>query len=410
MDISNKRQIIYVIGVLLLLIIFTFVYKKIQKHEKFIILSEIQDLSTNKEIALLHSPTQVKFVNSNIGNYFTGASGGNTLTDIITDIYSKVNANITNNKADATNITVNTANISNLQTSNTAVWGIANQALTLANNLSPLPVGTIIAWNKTTLPDATWQLCDGASYSYMDSGGVIQNITTPYLRGRFILGSSPSHTLGDLGGEETHKLTVPELPLHFHHIFTGANDYNPFAPDNPTPAENWRERIQCWNYPGQGDVEASITGAGGYKPHNNMPPFYVLTYIIKVFKNVAQASAPDTTHTPHPIQIATGFQIDRAPPPGIDGGWARASYSIGGYDAFCRTVGDEPKQFFSCVFYDDIAISNQYATREEDPHSSKYSTAPKTYSLKANSNLQVPAQGTLARTVYDSINAPDSIY
>ena len=397
MGISSKRQIIYVIGVLLLLIIFTFVYKKIQKHEKFIILSEIQDLSTNKEIALLNSPTQVKFVNANIGNYFTGASGGNTLTDIITDIYSKVNANIANNTADATNITANTANISNLQTSNTAVWGIANQALKLANNLSPLPVGTIIAWNKTTLPDATWQLCDGASYSYMDSGGVIQNITTPYLRGRFILGSSPSHTLGDLGGEETHKLTVPEMPSHNHNLFNSRGHGGDMGG-------------------GVGSMDYGLGLAnnfkGGDKPHNNMPPFYVLTYIIKVFKNVAQASAPDTTHTPHPLQIATGLKITRDPPPGIDKGWAGASYNIGGYDAFCRSVGDNPIQLFSCVFYDDFstAASKQYATRENDPYNRNYSTAPDTYSLKAHNNLQVPEQGSLARTVYDIINAPDSIY
>ena len=279
LNIKNKRHIIYVIGAIILLIIFNFVYKRIKTHENFMILSELQDLASNNENAILNSTNQVIFADSSIGNYFTGSSTGNTLTDILSDIYSKVNTNTTSIAKNIINTTANTTNSSYLQTSNAIVWGISNQALTIVNNLSPLPVGTIIAWNQPTVPDATWKLCDGSSYSYMDNTGPspkIVDITTPNLSGRFVLSSSPSHNLGDIGGEETHKLTIDEMPSHDHNIFI--------------------------NQQHGGDILGIIRGSntlglglaniyqGGDKPHNNMPPFYVITYIIKVYKNVNQST------------------------------------------------------------------------------------------------------------------------
>ena len=275
LNIKNKRNIIYVIGAIVLLIIFNFVYKRIKTHENFTVLTEIQDLATNDENTILNSTNQVKFVNSNIGNYFTGSSTGNTLTDILSDIYSKVNTNTTNIAQNTTNNTADTANISYLQTSNTAVWDIANQALTIANNLSPLPVGTIIAWNQPSVPDATWVICDGSSYSYIDNTGsspIVANITTPNLLGRFILGDSPSHKLGDTGGEETHKLTIDEMPSHNHNMTNTPGHGG--DPNDQARSDNY------FNYGSTNNYQ------GGDQPHNNMPPFYVLTYIMKVFKNV----------------------------------------------------------------------------------------------------------------------------
>ena len=295
LNIKNKRHIIYVIGAIILLIIFNFVYKRIKTHENFMILSELQDLASINENAILNSTNQVIFADSSIGNYFTGSSTGNTLTDILSDIYSKVNKNTTSIAKNIINTTANTTNSSYLQTSTAIVWGISNQALTIVNNLSPLPVGTIIAWNQPTVPDATWKLCDGSSYSYMDNTGPspkIVDITTPNLSGRFVLSSSPSHNLGDIGGEETHKLTVPELPLHFHQSFVNnpGSLSNPYAPDNPTPADVSGISRNWGSYDPRGTAEKNVTGAGGDKPHNNMPPFYVLTYIMKVYKNVNQST------------------------------------------------------------------------------------------------------------------------
>jgi microcystin-dependent protein len=88
------------------------------------------------------------------------------------------------------------------------------------------------------------------------------------IEGRFLLGSSSSHTLGSTGGEENHTLTTSEIPSHTHGM-TGVTDtagtYNAwgvvtkyaFVVSGSTYIEN-------------------TTAAGGGGSHNNMPPYYTV--------------------------------------------------------------------------------------------------------------------------------------
>lgn len=124
-----------------------------------------------------------------------------------------------------------------------------------ANNT--IPVGAITIWSgQTTNIPTDWYLCDG------DYG-------TPDLRGKFILGKSNIDNIGDTNGEETHVLTIDELPSHSHTIlnaFVGGN-LNGYSGGGNSFAQNIA--------PPQTDP------TGNNKPHNNMPPFYVLAYIMK---------------------------------------------------------------------------------------------------------------------------------
>jgi len=75
-----------------------------------------------------------------------------------------------------------------------------------------LPKGVIVAWSGTNVPQG-WQLCDGTN-------------GTPDLRGRFILGAGQGpgltgRNMGESGGEETHLLTVQEMPPHNHTFGVG---------------------------------------------------------------------------------------------------------------------------------------------------------------------------------------------
>lgn len=74
-------------------------------------------------------------------------------------------------------------------------------------------------------------MCDGSAVSRTTYADLFDEIGTTYgngdgsstfnlpdLVGRVIIGTSLSHSLGDVGGEETHTLLSAEIPVHDHSI------------------------------------------------------------------------------------------------------------------------------------------------------------------------------------------------
>lgn len=134
--------------------------------------------------------------------------------------------------------------------------------------------------------DTTWHLCDGTN-------------GTPDLRGRFILGASASHAKGTTGGEEETGLSIANLPPHsfsgttstageHSHSFNGAQDG---GNDNRTTRyENTDDfgRTRAWlhsnatNVAGAHNHTFTTNTLGSGVKHNNMPPFYTLSYIMKL--------------------------------------------------------------------------------------------------------------------------------
>ena len=130
-----------------------------------------------------------------------------------------------------------------------------------------MPIGTVIAFANAIIPQG-WSKCDGTN-------------GTPDLRGRFILGDNPSITKYTFvnpykyGGQEDVILTVDQLPSHTHAI-----EKFIVKPNSIRSGED-----SIYNYSGGGgnhqysNITAS-TGTG--QPHNNMPPYCVLIYIMKI--------------------------------------------------------------------------------------------------------------------------------
>ncbi len=182
------------------------------------------------------------------------------------------------------------------------VNGFSNNAL--------VPTGGIIMWSGTTAPSG-WGLCNGTVYT--TGAGTI---TSPDLRGRFIVAAgtnsapavgdiNPNYTPGMVGGENTHTLTLAQLPKHRHVIDNatdGANvtissttvqdDITGFMPcgsglqnlgnGGGGNLSNFCDNAKSHSHSISGNSGDGTTGGLNNQAHENRPPYYVLAFIIKL--------------------------------------------------------------------------------------------------------------------------------
>lgn len=136
------------------------------------------------------------------------------------------------------------------------LWG-AIKRYVAGNAGGSIPPGGIIVWSGAAdaVPSG-WVLCDG-------------NNGTPDLRDRFVLGAGTAHAVGEAGGEETHKLTVSEMPSHSHSV-------------KAVKSGSSSAKSYCISQTYGGDAHTSTLTYGGGQPHNNMPPYHALCYIMKL--------------------------------------------------------------------------------------------------------------------------------
>ena len=146
-----------------------------------------------------------------------------------------------------------------------------------------------------------WALCDGQLMSISQNTALFSllgttyggdgksNFALPNLQGSAPLqqGQGPGlslYDLGQVGGEQTVTLLQSEMPSHSHTVLAGN-----------TPGTNINPSDETW---GEGSVsrgqhlytqdttqnttmsQQAFSIAGGNLPHNNMPPFLALTFII----------------------------------------------------------------------------------------------------------------------------------
>jgi len=131
---------------------------------------------------------------------------------------------------------------------------------------SSLPLGAIVIWSGSvsSIPSG-WQLCDGTN-------------NTPDLRDRFVVGArqdnngvaktNVSGTLTQIGGEAQHTLTIDEMPPHSHSYRYWSAWY--FSGSTELAAK------------GSYNDNAQTSTVGGGKPHNILPPYYALCFIMRI--------------------------------------------------------------------------------------------------------------------------------
>lgn len=169
-----------------------------------------------------------------------------------------------------------------------------------------LPIGIILPFSDNTIPEG-YLLCDGSAISrttYADLFSVIgttygegDGTTTfnlPNLKGRVPIGKDEADTdfdvLGETGGEKTHTLTVNEMPSHIHSMNSVINGTNV---QDSTPV-----RMQTDKYSWGGTSSYWTDNAGENQPHNNLQPYQVVNYIIKVIQTVSMYAQEVDTKKP----------------------------------------------------------------------------------------------------------------
>jgi microcystin-dependent protein len=322
-EIKNIKNIKYIIICIFVVFALIHLYKiNNNSNEPFLLLAEDQIIKDDRVGVYIPSMDQVTF-----GADLTSQRGGKTLNKIISDTKTELIEKIASAKTDLTN-TVDDTKTSLINTEIAAVSSkvdntkkslINTEIAELAVQMNyAMPELSVIAYASSSAPPG-WQVCDGTELLYYnnvnnsssvkvptsDTNPILRNLgytnnttdninyyITPDLKGRFILGKNPAEintgtinvrsvrTVKQSGGVEKHQLLVSEMPKHSHKLFNEGPDDNGRGQTNGSI--QWHKFKYWWDptidkKPEQFD--SSETGSS--LPHENMPPFYVLTYIIK---------------------------------------------------------------------------------------------------------------------------------
>ena len=190
--------------------------------------------------------------------------------------------------AKITDSNVTTAKIANL---NVTTAKIADDAVTtdkLANSINTsitaasFTTGMIMMFTGSSAPSG-WAFCDG-------------NNGTPDLRNRFIVGAGSTYSSGDTGGADNVTLTATQMPNHAHYVSLTTNSAGNHSHTYAAYGGGTSGTVPALRFDGGGAVNSntsthnghnhSVTGnthqQGGGAAHENRPPYYALSYIMKL--------------------------------------------------------------------------------------------------------------------------------
>jgi microcystin-dependent protein len=157
-------------------------------------------------------------------------------------------------------------------------------------------LGTVKSFPFNYAPKG-WAMCNGQLMSIQTNAALFSllgityggngqtTFALPNLQGRFALSTDfNSYQMGQVSGENTHTLTVSEMPSHVH-VPVGSTD--PASTGNPTGAYPAVQPSASGVTPYIGSASTPVALAngssnstGGGQGHENRPPFLTLNFCI----------------------------------------------------------------------------------------------------------------------------------
>lgn len=157
----------------------------------------------------------------------------------------------------------------------------------------PLPPGSIMMWQGDIASIDTFDGGESAALT-ATTGPMWEQLTDS--PGRFPLGAGAMVTSGSLvapgatGGEETHELTVEELPEHDHFVENNSEGSGSVTTGNSV-ADRSPNTGNAYNLVGADDDadvgRSSTTGEG--VGHNNIPPYFGVHFIKRTTREYYRA-------------------------------------------------------------------------------------------------------------------------
>ena len=141
-----------------------------------------------------------------------------------------------------------------------------------------------------------WAFCDGSLQSIANNSTLFNLIGTTYggdgvntfalpdLRGRVPVHQGAGFIIGQLSGAEAVTLTPSQIPLHTHvpQAASGASSAPVNSPAN-TVWSGWTGGQFSAQAPSVSLHAAAVGAAGNSQPHDNMPPFQTINFVISLF-------------------------------------------------------------------------------------------------------------------------------
>ena len=151
-----------------------------------------------------------------------------------------------------------------------------------------------IQWVSFNFAPRGWALCNGQLLPINQNQALFSLLGTTYggdgrvtfalpdLRGRVPIGVGASHTLGQLGGEQSHALTRSEMPGHVHGHAVSEHRGTTGDPGDPAGVA-FASGEQAFTSPAAANAAfhpSVVTPVGGSQAHQNMQPSLTLNAII----------------------------------------------------------------------------------------------------------------------------------